>query len=245
MHPVAEECARFPVRNYQLAANIDKDGRFRIDDVRPGRYDLRVNANADRKDQPTGAVRPIVRAKITVIVPDVAGGRSNEPLDLGTIAARPFEALKAGDLAPDFAVRRLNGSDQGRPLKLSDQRGKVVLVAFWATAPASCLADMAALEDIQKTFGDHPRFQLIGLACDETAEVAERYVKENGLTGVHGFAGNLPSSVGRRYMLRTIPSSFLIGPDGRILARDLRGAALKVAIAGALKSDDESKGRPK
>jgi hypothetical protein len=45
------------------------------------------------------------------------------------------------------------------------------------------------------------------------------------------------------YGVRAIPSTFLIAPDGRILARDLRGAALKEAIAKALKDDELFAGR--
>ena len=98
---------------------------------------------------------------------------------------------------------------------------------------------MPALKDIQKTFGSDARFQLIGLSCDETAEVAERYIKQNGLIWTHGFAGNLLAGVnaGKVYKLRAIPATFLIGPDGRILAKNLRGAELKEAVRQALQGN--------
>jgi hypothetical protein len=77
---------------------------------------------------------------------------------------------------------------------------------------------------------------MIGLSCDETAEAAERYIKQNSLTWTHGFAGNLLA--GKResnvYTVRSIPATFLIGPDGRILAKNLRGAELKEAVRKAL-----------
>ena len=42
------------------------------------------------------------------------GGRSNEPLDLGTITAKLFDALKVGELAPDFDVERIGTPERGR-----------------------------------------------------------------------------------------------------------------------------------
>ena len=95
---------------------------------------------------------------------------------------------------------------------------------------------MPAIKEIQKTFGDDRRFQLIGVSCDQTAEAAERFIEQNGLVWVHGFAGNLLADVnaGTVYKVRAIPATFLIGPDGRILAKNLRGADLKEAVRNAL-----------
>jgi hypothetical protein len=66
--------------------------------------------------------------------------------------------------------------------------------------------------------------------------VPERYIKQNGLIWTHGFAGNLLAGVnaGKAYKVRSIPATFLIGPDGRILAKNLRGAELKDAVRKAL-----------
>ena len=81
---------------------------------------------------------------------------------------------------------------------------------------------MPAIKDIQKTFGHDERFQMISLSLDETAEEAERYIKENGLIWTHGFAGNMLAGVsaGKVYKVRSIPATFLIGPDGHILAKN-------------------------
>src|SRR5262249_47330155 len=119
---------------------------------------------------------------------------------------------------------------------------KLVLLDFWATWSRAGTVEVRAIKDIQATFGGDPRFAIISLSCDQTAEVAERHVKDNGLNWAQGFAGSLLSPVAWSYKVREIPATFLIGPHGRILARNLRGAALKAAIAGALK--DESIFKP-
>ena len=69
----------------RFASKIDKDGRFRIEDVPAGKYTLEVRAGHPGFGL---AVREISNVSFTVTVPEIPGGRTNEPLDLGTITAR-------------------------------------------------------------------------------------------------------------------------------------------------------------
>ena len=103
-------------------------------------------------------------------------------------------------------------------------------------------------EDIQETFGGDPRFLLVGVSCDEAAQTPTTYTKANALSWTQVFGGPVPWSVraapandfqnvGETYSIRGIPVTFLIGPDGRILARDLRGPALKEAVGKALSDE--------
>jgi beta-lactamase regulating signal transducer with metallopeptidase domain/thiol-disulfide isomerase/thioredoxin/protocatechuate 3,4-dioxygenase beta subunit len=215
-------------------ANLDRDGGFRIDDLPPGRYRLQMRVSRYFNPQASGATPDLGWLQKDLDMPEAPAGRPGEPLDLGAITARLF--LKASDVAPDFNVERLAGKGKGDRLRLGDERGKLVLIDFWATWCGPCMAEMPALKDIQKTFGADRRFRLIGISCDQTAEPVLRVIRENGLTWTHGFAGgDFGSGVMVSYGVRAIPSTFLIGPDGRILARDLRGDALKEAVAKALK----------
>jgi beta-lactamase regulating signal transducer with metallopeptidase domain/peroxiredoxin len=225
--------------SWQLfGSNFEKDGRFRIEDVPPGKYVLEVTVNAAPDPRVWGAGAEIGTSRMKVNVPAAPPGWPDAPLDLGTITAGLFETLKAGDRASDFAVPRIVGKVRRDQIRLSDYQGKLVILDFWASWCGPCVADMPAIKDLQKTFGSDSRFQLIGLSCDETAEAAERYIKENGLVWAHGFAGNLLAVVnaGKVYKVRAIPATFLIGPDGRILARNLRGAELKDAVRKALEN---------
>ncbi len=228
-----------PLGGRRFAGHIDKDGRFRIEDVPPGNYVLEVAVDATSYPPVVGAVTEIGEAKRPVTVPEAPAGRPDVPHDLGTITAKLFETLKVGDRAPDFAVPRIIGKGRGDQLRLSDYRGQLVLLDFWATWCPPFLIDTPTFQDIQKTFGNDARFQLIGLSCDETAGVAEQYIKQNGLIWTQGFAGHLLAGVnaGKEYKLRAIPATFLIGPDGRILAKNLRGAELKEAVRRALQGN--------
>jgi peroxiredoxin/protocatechuate 3,4-dioxygenase beta subunit len=213
----------------QFAANLDADGRFRIDDVVPGTYELRIPVNSPPDPSRCGAGAEIGRATRTVTVPE---GPVDSPVDLGDVTVRLLETLKVGDLAPDFTARKLDG---GR-FKLSEQQGKLVLLDFWATWCSPCLAEMPALRELQNAVND-PRFVLVGMTCDEDPERPAAYVKANGLSWTQAFAGTINGGVAERYHVRAIPATFLIGPDGRILARNLRGPALGEAVRAALKDE--------
>ena len=223
-------------------ANLEKDGGFRVDDLPPGRYVLQLRVSRSYVPQAPGAATEIGWMQRELVVPDVPAGRSDQPLDLGAITVKPFP--KSGDQAAEFNVERIAGKGNGDRLKLSDERGKLVLIDFWATWCPPCMAELPALKDIQKTFGGDPRFRLISLSIDQTVDPVLRVIRDSGLIWTHGFAsGGFGADVLVSYGVRAIPSTFLIAPDGRILARDLRGAALKEAIANALKNDGLFAGR--
>jgi len=211
----------------RYAANIDKEGRFRIEDVPPGKFELTVPVNAVPDPRSCGSGTAIGRAIRPVTVPD---GPGDDPVDLGEFTATLFETLRVGDLAPDFTARRLDGGS----LKLRDLRGKLVLLDFWATWCGPCLAEMPAIQGIRESFKDDPRFVLVALSCDQSPEIAAEYVRKNGLGGTQAFAGSLQAGVASGYKVRAIPSTFLVGPDGRILAKNLRGDDLKRAVRAAL-----------
>jgi peroxiredoxin len=236
MIQVPLEELKVPLGWRRFASHLDKDGRFHIEDVSPGKYALEVIVNAAPDSHVWGPGAEIGQAKLPVTVPKAPDGRPDDPFDLGTITVELFETLKVGDRAPDFTIPRIVAKGRGDQLRLNEYQGKLVLLDYWATWCGPCLAEMPTIKDIQQTFGSDARFQLIGLSCDQTAEAAEQYIKQNGLIWTHGFAGNLLAGVnaGTVYKVRAIPATFLIGPDGRILAKNIRGAELKEAVRKAL-----------
>ena len=223
-----------------FASGFDKDGRFRIEDVAPGTYELRISVSLPSDTRTSGPLRATMgEATLAVTVPE---GPEDQPVDVEDVMARLY--LRVDDLAPDFTAARLDGGQ----FKLSEQRGKLVLLDFWATWCQPCLAEMPSVKDIQDKFGGDPRFLLVGVSCDEAAQAPAKYTKENALSWTHVFGGPVPWSVGAApakdsqnvgdtYMIRGIPATLLIGPNGRILARDLRGPALKEAVGKALSDE--------
>jgi thiol-disulfide isomerase/thioredoxin len=218
------------------AVKVESDGSFRAEDVEPGPYELLFEVDeppADPSRCGIGGDR-LASARRRFIVPDMPGSRSDVPLDLGAIVLEPAKqakSLKVGQPAPAFQAEALEGAD----VKLSDYRGKFVLLDFWATWCKPCLAETPHLKEAHGAFGNDPRFVMLGLSLDPSKDDPLRYVREQGLAWKQGFLGRgAKSKLTGDYGIWGIPSIWLIGPDGSVLAKDLQGKMIKETVGRAL-----------
>ena len=217
----------------RFAGNIDKSGRFEIPDVPAGDYKLTVPVNNPPTPNACGAGSAIGRGELEFSVPEMPGGRSDEPLDLGAIEARLFDTLDVGEPAPEFVARTL---DDGT-LRLEEYRGKLILLDFWATWCKPCLAEFPNLKKIHEEYGGDSRFVMLSLSCDNELAAPQDYVKRNGLAWQQAHVRGTSTGPAKQYSVRSLPATFLIAPDGNVLAKNLRGDELKDAVAGALAED--------
>ena len=214
-------------RSYVLVFN--DDGSFRSDNVPPGDYGLSV-APTDPRD-PNNNYRQVGRLDKPVTVPEAPAGRADEPFDLGSLELQTKRTLKVGDLASPFETVTL----EGKPLKLADYRGKIVLLDFWATWAGSRAAELPVLKSIYDTYGKDERFAMISLSVDHDAKAAENFVSSNGVKWVQGFLGQMQeSSVPPAYGVDGIPATFLIDPEGKIAAKNLYGLSIRSVVRKAL-----------
>jgi peroxiredoxin len=214
-----------------IGVEVFPGGRVRAVDLKPGDYTLRIALHEPPPGDSCGWGRLLGEYAREFSVP--SDGRANDgPLDLGTIkpSATGGRGLQAGEKAPHFALKTLDG----RELKLGDFRGRYVLLDFWASWCAPCLAEMPGMLSVQEQFGKDPRFAMIGISLDERPADAASVVKSHGLSWPQGLAGP-DSPVVSAYGATAIPATFLIGPDGTVIAKDLRGERTKTAIAAGLK----------
>jgi hypothetical protein len=146
----------------------------------------------------------------------------------GVAIAAPVK-LKAGDTAPQFVRSDL----LGKPFDLKRQRGKVVLIDFWASWCAPCMEEIPHLSQLQKQYGGKG-LQIVGIAMDDSAAVTRATMQKTAFTYpvVSGDAkfGNLYGGV------LGLPLQMLVGRDGRILAiwNEVTPATLDKAVTAAL-----------
>ena len=123
----------------------------------------------------------------------------------GTAAALP----PVGTLAPDFASK----SDSGRNVRLSELRGQVVLVNFWASWCSPCRQELPLLSKMYSQYGN-AGFVLLAVNVDDNRKDAEGMLKRLGLKVPTLFDGR--KSVARLYGVDTMPATLVIDRDGRV-----------------------------
>lgn len=144
--------------------------------------------------------------------------------------------MKPGDVAPQF----VRGDFQGKPFDLKAQRGKIVLIDFWASWCPPCIIAIPHLSQLQKKYGARG-FQVVGVSMDDSANTTKETMQKIRFNYpvVPGDAklGNLYGGV------LGLPLQFLIGADGKILAirsGAFAPTALDKEIAAALKKTGPS-----
>ncbi|MEO5956651.1 MAG: TlpA disulfide reductase family protein, partial [Nitrospiraceae bacterium] len=112
-------------------------------------------------------------AMLTVTLVGIGGAAAP---DILPVAER--NVVKLGEPAPNFRLRDLNGHS----VSLSDLRGKVVLLNFWATWCGPCRVEMPAMEELYRTFSRND-FEILAVSTDaQGASVTRPFQQENHLT---------------------------------------------------------------
>lgn len=125
------------------------------------------------------------------------------------LAALPALALEQGQAAPRFDLKGRDGS-----VKLDQYRGKFVYLDFWASWCGPCRQSFPWMNEMQAKYGAQG-LQIIGINVDAKPEEAHNFLAGTPARFVVAFdpAGAAPLSYG----IKGMPSSVLIGPDGKVV----------------------------
>jgi len=136
--------------------------------------------------------------------------------------------LTPSTIAPDFSLESLDGPT----MRLSDFRGKAVLLNFWATWCGPCKIEMPWFVELQKQYGPQG-FQIVGVAMDDASKQdIAKFAKDMGV--------NYPILIGKEAVgdayggVPGLPESFFIGRDGKIVDK-IVGLEGKAEIENAIK----------
>lgn len=138
-----------------------------------------------------------------------------------------MRALSVGQVAPDFELPDPNG----KMVKLSDLRGKYVLIDFWAAWCKPCRQENPNVVRLYNQYKDKG-FEVFGVSLDRTKEDWVKAIADDQLTWTHvSDLKYFNSAAAELYKIEAIPATYMIDPDGKIIARDLRGPSLENKLA--------------
>lgn len=141
--------------------------------------------------------------------------------------------ILVGAIAPDFAL----ATPEGDTLALSDLRGQVVLIDFWASWCGPCRRENPKVKKIYDKYHDQG-FEILGVSLDSKRDAWLKAIEADGLTWPH--VSDLlgwRASPGQMFGVHQIPYTVLIDAEGRILAKRLRGQDLDQALAELFPTD--------
>lgn len=139
--------------------------------------------------------------------------------------------LQTGMVAPDFTMN----DTTGKPLSLSSFKGKYLLLDFWASWCGPCRRENPNVVKAYNEFKDK-NFTILGVSLDENKGRWEKAIHDDGLAWNHvSDLKGWKNEAADQYGIRAIPSNYLLDPDGKIIAHNLRGEELKQKLAELVK----------
>jgi len=177
----------------------------------------------------------IATLMIVLLTAAVAGGCSSDTGEAVGDASQAAGAVRTaakgtkGAMAPDFSLKRLDGSS----LQLSSLRGKAVIVDFWDTWCPPCIKALPHLQELSVTYGDDLVVVAVALGRDGEDKV-RAFTQKHGLTMEVVLFGNQTHLIEEFGGMESIPTTFLLDADG-VIQQKWVGAYPKSSYETAVK----------
>ena len=192
-----------------LQAMTDAQGGFTIPDAPAEEFTVAVSATGFKplEDQ-------VVRGGATDLRFQFTEARSP--------SSAPVK-LKIGDAAPAFEATTLDG----KKITLAGFQGRYVFVDFWATWCGPCIVEVPNMVALHQALGARKDFRIIGVSLDVDEQAMRKFIKSNKLVWPQVFGDKAGANkMADRFGAVAIPTTYLISPDGKIVAVDLGGKQL-------------------
>jgi peroxiredoxin len=145
-------------------------------------------------------------------------------------AEKTRAGLAVGKPFPDFEVK----DTAGKPLSLAAYKGKVILLDFWATWCGPCITE---LPNLLEAYEKHHAagFEIIGISLDSDRSKLDNFVKQKKMNWPQHFDGKgWQNELAQKYGINSIPATYLLDREGKIIGTGLRGKKLEEAVAAAV-----------
>ena len=142
----------------------------------------------------------------------------------------PTAKVEVGSTAPDFAAN----NPEGKKISLRESMGKVTIIDFWASWCGPCRGENPNVVALYKELHDKG-LNIIGVSLDKDAAKWKEAIAKDGL--VWAQISNLKywnEPIAKQYNVESIPATFILDAKGTIVAKDLRGDALKAKVIALL-----------
>lgn len=121
----------------------------------------------------------------------------------------PAVAAKIGEMAPNFTLR----ADTGKNLRLSEYRGEVVMINFWATWCGPCRQEMPVLNELYQRYRP-VGFTLLGVNIDDHSASASKMARRLGVA--YPILFDVEKVVSRLYDINAMPTTVMVDRDGKV-----------------------------
>jgi cytochrome c biogenesis protein CcmG/thiol:disulfide interchange protein DsbE len=129
---------------------------------------------------------------------------------LGVSLSRVGQTQPTSGPAPDFTLRTFEGD----AFSLADQRGKVVIINFWASWCEPCRDEAPILQDVWERYRDRG-VAMVGVAYLDVERDSLAYIEEFGLTYPHGL--DVGKAISDQYKIQGVPETFIVDQEGNIV----------------------------
>ncbi len=194
--------------------------------MKQGDNDRAIDAYATAFAIPDKRVDPTQRDQVRKKLGSAYVARYQSEKGLGDLVLARYDELMQA-LASRFRSAETPGADirdpvdlplqklDGSPAKLSDFRGKFVVMEFWATWCPPCRVEGKLFEQVMEGFRDEPRVVFLSVNADEDRSLVPDFVKEEGWTATVVYAQGLDQLLG----IRALPTVMIMDPSGRVVFR--------------------------